>query len=254
MEVFEPFVDLTDPRRSNARHLLFDIFVIALCGVISGAEGWEDLEDYGHAQAQWFQQFFALPHGIPSHDPFGRVFSRLNPDEVTHRFIEWTEALRDKSGGELVSIDGKMLRRSFDRAASKAAIHMVSAWAGANRLVLGQVKVDDKSNEITAIPQLLALLDLEGAIVTIEAMGCQKEIAGCLTEHGADDVLALKENHQTLYDNVALLLTDIEAGRLPEMTSENVETVNGGHGRIETRRYWITSDIACLGAKASWPG
>ncbi len=252
--LFQPFAHLTDPRRSNARHLLFDMFVIALCAVISGAEGWRDIEDYGQAQAEWFHQFLALPHGIPSHDTFGRVFSRLNPDELTHCFIEWTEALRDESGGELVSIDGKTLRHSFDRAASKAAIHMVSAWAGSNRLVLGQVKVDDKSNEITAIPQLLALLDLEGATVTIDAMGCQKEIARCITDQEADYVLALKENHKTLYDNVSLLLTDVQAGTLDEITSDYVETIDGDHGRIETRRYWITSDVECLGAKASWSG
>ena len=153
--LFQPFTHLTDPRRSNAPHLLFDMFVIALCAVISGAEGWQDIEDYGHAQAEWFHQFLALPHSIPSHDTFGRLFSRLNPDELTHRFIQWTEALRDESGGELVSIDGKTLRHSFDRAASKAAIHMVSAWASEQGIALGQIATEEKSNEITAIPKLL---------------------------------------------------------------------------------------------------
>jgi len=254
LELFEPFTHLSDPRCSNARHHLFDLFVIALCAVISGAEGWEDIEDYGHAQADWFCRFLALPHGIPSHDTFGRVFARLHPDELTQCFICWTDALRERSDGELVSLDGKTLRHSFDQAASKAAIHMVSAWAGANRLVLGQVKVDDKSNEITAIPELLALLDLEGATVTIDAMGCQTEIAKCIVAQGADYVLALKENHKTLYENVSLLFNDIAQGTLDDVISEQVETVDGDHGRIETRRYWLTADIECLGLKASWAG
>lgn len=253
-KLFEPFTHLSDPRSSNISHRLFDMFVIALCAVISGAEGWEDIEDYGHAQAEWFAQFLALPHGIPSHDTFSRVFCRLNPDQLTHCFIQWSEALRDHSAGELVSVDGKTLRHSFDRAAAKAAIHMISAWAGANRLVLGQVKVDDKSNEITAIPQLLALLDLKETTVTIDAMGCQKEIAQHIIDQEADYVLALKDNHPTLYDNTRLLLGDIKAGRLDGSPSDFVETVDADHGRIETRRYWITSDVECLGAKTSWPG
>lgn len=246
------FAPLTDPRCPNARHQLSDILVIAICAIICGAEGWEDIEEYGNAQAEWFEDVLDLPHGIPCDDTFRRVLSRLDPDELTQCFISWSEALSDMSGGDLVSIDGKTLRHAFDHAASKAAIHMVSAWAHANRLVLGQLKVDDKSNEIRAIPKLLQLLDLQGATVTIDAMGCQKEIAQVITDQGADYVLALKENHQTLYDDVKLFLDDAKATDFAELDHACVETVDGDHGRIETRTYWVTSDIEWLGAKASW--
>jgi predicted transposase YbfD/YdcC len=250
--LFDAFAHVSDPRRANARHRLFDIFVIALCAVISGAEGWEDMEEYGQAQAEWFKQFLDLPHGIPSHDTFRRVLSRLKPDELTRCFVSWTEALRESLDGDIVAIDGKTLRRSFDHAASQGAIHMVSAWANANRLVLGQLKVDDKSNEITAIPKLLKLLALEGAIVTIDAMGCQKEIAKTITEQGAEYVLALKDNHPTLHEEVQLLFEDIKAERLDDITAERHRTIDADHGRLETRHYWITSDIECLGVKGSW--
>ena len=187
------------------------MLVIAICAVMCGAEGWEDIEEYGKAQAEWFAQLLDLPHGIPSHDTFRRVLSRLAPEELTPCFMSWTSALSDLSGGDIVSIDGKTLRHAFDRATSTAAIHMVRAWASANRLVWGQGKGDDKSNEITAIPQLLQMLDLAGATVTIDAMGCQKEIAQVITAQGADYVLALKKNHETLYDNVTLFLNDAQA-------------------------------------------
>jgi predicted transposase YbfD/YdcC len=250
--LFDSFAHVRDPRRANARHRLFDIFVIALCAVISGAEGWEDMEEYGYAQAEWFQQFLDLPHGIPSHDTFRRVLSRLKPDELTQCFVNWTEALRESLDGEIVAIDGKTLRRSFDHAASQGAIHMVSAWANAHRLVLGQLKVDDKSNEITAIPKLLRMLELEGAIVTIDAMGCQKEIAKTITEQGADYVLALKDKHPTLHEEAQLLFEDVKAERLDAISAERHTTIDADHGRLETRHYWITSDIECLGVRGSW--
>jgi predicted transposase YbfD/YdcC len=249
------FASLTDPRSTHApnqRHELLAMLVIAVCAVICGADGWEDIEEYGKAQADWFAEVLDLPHGIPGHDTFRRVLSRLDPDELTQCFISWTTALCDLSGGDLVAIDGKTLRHSFDRAAAKAAIHMVSAWANSNRLVLGQVKVDDKSNEITAIPQLLKMLDLTGATVTIDAMGCQKEIAKVISEQGADYVLALKKNHSTLYDEVTLFLDDARANEFAEIDHAYHETVDGDHGRIEIRKYWITSEIDWLGAQASW--
>ena len=249
------FASLTDPRSSHApnqRHQLIDILVIAVCAVICGADGWEDIEEYGKAQAEWFAQVLDLPHGIPGHDTFRRVLARLDPEELTQCFISWTGALSDLSGGDIVSLDGKTLRHSFDRAASKTAMHMVSAWANANRLVLGQVKVDDKSNEITAIPKLITMLDLAGATVTIDAMGCQKEIAKVITDQEADYVLALKENHPTLYADVTLFFEDGRATEFAEIDHEHHETVDGDHGRIEIRRYWITTDIEWLGAKASW--
>ena len=243
--LFDAFAHVSDPRSANTRHRLFDMFVIALCAVISGAEGWEDMEEYGQAQAEWFQQFFALPHGIPSPDTFRRVLSRLKPDELTQCFVSWVEALRESLAGDIVAIDGKTLRRSFDQAAAKGAIPMVSAWANAHRLVLGQRKVDDKSNEITAIPTLLRMVELEGTMVTIDAMGCQKEIAKTITEQGADDVLALKDNHPTLHGEVQLLFEDVTADRLDHMTAARYTTTDADHGRLETRHYWITSDIEC---------
>jgi len=250
--LFDFFAHVSDPRRANARHRLFDIFVIALCAVISGAEGWEDMEEYGQAQAEWFKEFLELPHGIPSHDTFRRVLARLKPDELPQCFVSWTEALRESLDGDIIALDGKTLRRSFDHAASQGAIHMVSAWANAHRLVLGQLKVDDKSNEITAIPALLRMLELAGAIVTIDAMGCQKEIAKTITERGADYVLALKDNHPTLHGEVELLFEDIKAERLDGITAARHTTVDADHGRLETRHYWITSDIESLGVKGSW--
>lgn len=249
------FATLTDPRCEDApnhRHQLIDILVISVCAVICGAEGWEDLEEYGKAQAHWFADFLELPHGIPSHDTFRRVLSCLDPEELTQCFISWTQALSDLSDGEFVSVDGKTLRHSFDRATAKAAIHMVSAWANANRLVLGQVKVDDKSNEITAIPKLLKMLDLKGTTVTIDAMGCQKDIAKVITDQEADYVLALKKNHESLYDDVTLFFDDAQASEFAGVDHEYEERVDGDHGRIETRRYWITSQIDWLGATASW--
>jgi len=228
------------------------ILVIAVCAVISGAEGWEDLEEYGKANAVWLGDLLALPYGIPGHDTFRRVLARLAPEELTQCFLAWTNALSAASGGDIVSIDGKTLRHAFHHATSTAAIHMVSAWASANRLVLGQLKVEEKSNEITAIPALLRLLDVTGAVVTIDAMGCQKEIAKTITDQGADYVLALKDNHPTLAEEVALFLNDARATGFADIAHAYHETVDGDHGRIETRRYWITSEIEWLGAKASW--
>src|SRR2546423_15501728 len=200
------FAALTDPRcphAPNSRHLLMDILVIAVCAVISGAEGWEDLEEYGKANAAWLGDLLDLPYGIPGHDTFRRVLSRLVPEELTQCFLAWTNALSAASGGDIVSIDGKTLRHSFDHATSTAAIHMVSAWASANRLVLGQLKVEEKSNEITAIPALLRMLDVTGCIVTIDAMGCQKEIAAQIKSQEADYMLSLKGNQGTLHKDVA---------------------------------------------------
>jgi predicted transposase YbfD/YdcC len=250
----EHFAALTDPRcpfAPNNRHLLMDSLVIAVCAVISGAEGWEDIEEYGQANVEWLGDLLDLPHGIPGHDTFRRVLSQLDPEELTQCFIAWTQALSEASGGEMVSIDGTTRRHSFARATATAAIHMVSAWASANRLVLGQLKVEEKSNEITAIPKLLHLLALKGAVVTIDAMGCQKESAKTITEQGADSVLALKDNHPTLSEAVTLFLNDARDTGFANIAHAYHETIDGDHGRIETRRYWITSEIEWLGATAS---
>jgi predicted transposase YbfD/YdcC len=251
----EHFATLTDPRWPQAphsRHRLRDILILAVCAVIGGAEGWEDSEEYGKAQAEWFAALLDWPHGIPGHDPFRRVLSRLDPEALTQCCIAWTQALSEVSGGAIVSSDGTTLRHSFAQATATAAIPMVRAWASANRLVLGQLKVDEKSNAITAIPALLRLLDLKGAVVTIDAMGCQKEIAKTMTEQEADDVLALKDHHPTLSEAVTLFLTDARDTGFADSEHAYHETVAGDHGRLETRRYWLTSDIAWCGAKASW--
>jgi predicted transposase YbfD/YdcC len=228
------------------------MLVIAVCAVMCEADGWEDIEEYGKAQAQWFAAVLDFPHGLPSHDTVRRVLSRLDPDALTQCLLSWTAALSDLSGGEIVAIDGQTRRHSFDRAAAKAALHLVSAWANRNRLVLGQSKVDDQSNDITALPQLLKLLDCTGATSTIDAMGCQKESAQVLTAPGADDGWALKKNHRTLYDDVTLFLDAARAKEFADIDQADHATVDGAQGRIEIRTYWLTSDIDGWGAKASW--
>src|SRR5216684_2634295 len=193
------FSDLSDPRVDRTKlHKLIDIITIAICAVICGADSWEDIADFGESKQPWFENFLELKNGIPSHDTFGRVFARLNPEEVQSRFLRWVETITQKIDKEVIAVDGKTLRRSFNRAFGKGPMHLVSAWAVKNRLVLGQVKVDDKSNEITAIPELLRLLELSGCIVTIDAMGCQRAIARQIVEQGGDYVLALKENQPSL--------------------------------------------------------
>lgn len=251
----EHFASLTDPRHPHApkqRHQLCDILVIAICAVVSGAEGWEDIEEYGKAQADWFAELLDWPNGIPGHDTFRRVLSRLDPEELTRCFISWTEALREHSGGDIVAIDGKTLRHSFDQANAQAAIHLVSVWASANRLVLAQVKVAGKSNEITAIPRLLQLLDLAGATVTIDAMGCQKKIVRAIARQEADYVLGLKKNHRGLYADVKLFFDEARATDFALDQYGYQETVEGAHGRVETRRYWTTEDIGWLEGRSGW--
>src|SRR5271165_7100345 len=197
------FADLTDPRIDRTRrHHLMDIMVIAICAVICGAEGWVDIANYGAAKHDWLKPFLELPNGIPSHDTFRRVFCLLDPHTFLQCFQRWIDALSEGLGLKRIAIDGKALRRSFDRATGKAALHLVSAWATEQHLVLDQVAVDTKSNEITAIPKLLELLDVSGAIVTIDAMGCQKEIAAKIVEKGGDYVLALKGNQENLAKDV----------------------------------------------------
>jgi hypothetical protein len=232
------FADLPDPRVERTRlHALVDILAIALCAMIAGADDFVAIAAWGQAHEAWLRQRLALPHGIPSHDTFDRVFRRLDPEAFARCFLAWVQHLREATHGEVIAVDGKTLRHSFDRASGKAAIHMVSAWATQNRLVLGQVKVDDKSNEITAIPALLALLDLNGCLVTIDAMGCQKAIARQIVAQGGDYVLALKENQPTLSADVAEFFAEARATPGAGTAPGFYRTVDGDHGRIETRRY-----------------
>ena len=248
------FSNISEPRESNKRHNLLDIITIALCAVISGCDGWEQMEEFGNAKNEWFGKFLELPHGIPSPDTFDRVFAAIDPSEFQESFIHWIQAIQEDTKGEVVAVDGKTLRRSHNRSADKKPIHMVSAWACQNRMVLGQVKTAEKSNEITAIPQLLQLLDLHGCIVTIDAMGCQRSIAEQIIEKGAEYVLALKGNQGNLHDDIKLFFQDCIQFNFKDVEYTYHETVDGDHGRIETRRYWCTSEIDWLPEKDLWKG
>jgi len=239
------FADLTDPRIDRSRlHELLDIVAIAICAVVAGADSWDDIEDFGNAKATWLGSFLDLPNGIPSHDTFRRLFERLAPDEFQRGFLAWIEALHEATERQVIAIDGKTLRRSFDRARGKSALHLVHAWASANHLLLGQVAVDEKSNEITAIPKLLKMLEIAGAIVTIDAMGCQKEIARTIRGRKADYLLALKGNHEHLFEQVVAFFEGACAHGRKEGGIRYHRAWSKGHGRDECRRCWATSDVS----------
>ncbi len=249
------FADFTDPRVDRTKlHQLLDVLVIAMCATICGAEGWEDFAEFGKAKQDWFESFLELPNGIPSPDTFRRVLARLDPQEFEACFLNWVQAVNQIVSGQIVAVDGKQLRGSRDAASDLGAIHMVSAWACENRLVLGQVKVDDKSNEITAIPELLRALALSGCIVTIDAMGCQTKIAEHIIDGEADYVLALKGNQGTLHEDVASYFAWAEQVGFKEIAYTFDETLEKDHGRIEQRRCWATDDIAWLAQQAQWKG
>ncbi len=239
------FADLEDPRIERTKdHPLINIVTIAICSVICGANGWTDIETFGYAKQKWLATFLDLDSGIPSHDTFGRVFGMIDPDQFEACFVSWIQAIAQLTDGEIIAIDGKCLRRSHDKTAGKKAIYMVSAWASANHLVLGQKKVDEKSNEITAIPKLLEVLEIAGCIVTIDAMGCQKEVAKNIVENKkADYVLALKGNQGNLHIDVAAIFDYAEKVDYKNVDYDFHKTVNKGHGRIETRRCW-TVDVS----------
>jgi predicted transposase YbfD/YdcC len=249
------FADLTDPRIDRTRlHELLDIVTIAICSVVAGADSWDAMEDFGKAKHDWLKSFLPLPNGIPHHDTFRRLFERLDPDEFQKGFLGWIEALQEATGRQVVAIDGKSLRRSFDRANGKSALHLVHAWATANHLLLGQVAVDEKSNEITAIPKLLRMLEISGAIVTIDAMGCQKEIARMIRQQGADYVLALKANHEHLFEQVQAFWEGASARGMKGDGISYHREWDQGHGRTEARRCWATSDLDWLEGREEWEG
>lgn len=242
------FGSITDPRIERTKlHKLIDILVIAICGAICNCDSWEDIEEFGSAKQEWFETFLELPNGIPSHDTFNRVFARLDGLEFRTCFIGWISAASELIGGQVIAMDGKVLRRSHDREIGKGAIDMVSAWACANKLVLGQVEVDEKSNEITAIPQLLKALAIAGCIITIDAMGCQTEIAKTIVQEEADYVLALKDNQGRLFEDTQKLFEDLESSQYQAYPCDYEKTVNKGHGRIEIRECWTISDPQILG-------
>jgi predicted transposase YbfD/YdcC len=244
-----------DPRIARHRwHKLSDILVIAICAVLCGAESYPAIEDFGYEREDWLRQFLELPAGIPSHDTFNRVLQLLDPEAFQACFLRWMQAVAEVTAGEVVAIDGKVLRRSFAKGTGKQAMHMVSAWASENGVVLGQRKVDTKSNEITAIPALLDLLLLKGCIVTIDAMGCQRTIAQKIVEQGANYVLALKGNQPTLEQAVAHFFLSGPEAEENRTCSDYYEQTERGHGREETRRAWITADLAAELEAAAWPG
>ena len=251
--IAEHFSSLKDPRiQLKTHHKLIDIIIITICAVICGADDWQEVVDYGKAKHDWLKTFLELPRGIPSHDTFGRVFSLLRPEDFEKCFVSWIHAVFEITGGQTVAIDGKTLRRSHERSSNKAAIHMVGAWATQSGVILGQTKTEDKSNEITAIPELLKLLEIKGCIVTIDAMGCQKEIARQIADQEADYVLALKGNHGSLHKDVELFFEDALQCDFKDIPHESYETTDGGHGRVEVRRYVTVTDLDWLEHRAKW--
>ncbi len=258
--LFGFFADLPDPRRHNVRHLFNDILTIAILAVMSRANDWSKVVMYAQIREAWLATFLTLPNGIPCEDTFRRVFARVNPDAFEQCFIRWTTALSEAAGelpeGRLIPIDGKTMRHSFQHAWNRQGLHLVSAWCQHNQMVLGQLAVEEKSNEITAIPKLLAMLNIKKAVVTIDAMGCQREIAGQIKSQGGDYVLAVKYNQPTLHDKVRNLLDEAALDGFAGMSHGYDEQSNKGHGRIEKRKVWVTDEVKWLGEAllALWPG
>ena len=247
--IAQQFAKMSDPRKGTLRyHKFMDILVIGICAVICGADDYEAIADFGRAKAKWFQTFLELPNGIPAHDTFWRVFEGLNPEQFQHYFLQWMSTLRQQISREVIALDGKRLRRSYAKEEDKAAIHMVSAWATANQMVLGQQKVDEKSNEITAIPELLRAIDLQNCIVTIDAMGCQTAIADLIVAGGGDYLLSLKGNQSNLHDDVMLLFDDLAASKFTAYASDQARTIDKNHGRIEVRQCWTINYPTLVGS------
>jgi len=247
------FHDIDDQRIERTKfHLLHDILVISICAVICGADGPSSIEQYALAKQDWLNTFLKLPNGIPSHDTIGRVMAQIDPQQFQTCFMRWIQDICHLLPGEVVPIDGKTLRRSFDTELDQGPIHIVSAWATTNRLVLGQIKVDEKSNEITAIPELIDALDLTDCVVTIDAMGCQKQIASRIRAKGAHYILALKKNQGALYSDVHELFHQLRRDQAPDETLDAYEMTDQGHGRHEIRRYWTTDTLDRVSTRAQW--
>jgi len=251
--IVDHFAELSDPRRRKVTYPLINVVTIAICAVLCGADDFVSIAGWGQMKREWLSKFLDLRAGIPSHDRFNAIFAAIKPAEFEKCLLSWIAALHEITDGQLVAIDGKTLRRSFDAASSKAAIHMVSAWATANHISLGQVVVEEKSNEITAIPKLLQMLDLSGCLVTIDAMGCQTEIAQAIVDAGGDYVLAVKGNQPTLHDGIADFFVDHLEDDFARVKVSRHHTQEKAHGRQTTRDYYVCAVPDDLPDRPRWP-
>lgn len=253
--LLEHFSGLKDPRaKHNLKHNLMDIIAIAICAVISDADDWQEVEIWARCKEQWLRTFLELPYGIPTHDTYNRFFSAVDPQAFLQCFTSWVQSINLIANGTLIAIDGKTLRRSHDSRFEKSALHLVSAWASDLHMTLGQVKTDVKSNEITAIPELLNLISIASCTITIDAMGCQKDIASMIIEKKANYVLALKGNHGSLHDDVKTYFEDAIKSNFKDYKCDIFKTLEKDHGRIEKRTYIATNDISWLSGKSDWKG
>ena len=250
------FNSITDPRIERCKkHELIDILLLAISAVLSGAEGWEDIEDFGHLKLDWLKKYGAFNEGIPRHDTIARVICRLKADEIEHAFQSWISSLIETTGADIIAIDGKTARRSFTTKDRKSALHTVSAWSCQHQLVLGQTAVDSKTNEITAIPELLTMLDIENSIITLDAMGCQQEIAKQIIKQKADYILALKGNHSGMQSELEAWWHKNEREGLTKSNYDKHTEISSGHGRIETRScQQLLIDKSWLGKTYRWSG
>ena len=255
-KILRQLCNMPDPRRHNRLHKLADLITIAIFAVIAGAEGWVDVAEYGRRKQQWLKTFLDLPGGIPSHDTFGRVFAMLKPEEFERCFMAWMSSLVELGGGKLVAIDGKSLRQSFEHSWDKSGMaHMVSAFVAANRMVFAQVKTEGKGQELDAIEKLLKLLEIEGSVITIDALGCNKTIVELILQGKADYVLQVKENQPKLHQKIKNLMDEMMLENFSGIEHDYHVQVEGDHGRIETRRVWVIWNIKDLGPIAQeWPG
>ncbi len=253
ISIIDAFEGLPDPRLDRTKlHKLSDILVITLCGAICGVDNWVEMEHFGKAKLKWFRTFLDLPNGIPSHDTLGRVFAMLDPDVFRRCFITWVEGLALVDVGDVIAVDGKTVRRSLDAANGGAPLHLVNAWASEAGIAMGQLATEKKSNEIKAIPALLNMLRVKGCIVTTDAMGCQKEIARTIVDRGADYALQLKDNHPSVRQDVDDYFGSEIGTSLLKTDATFHETTDGDHGRIEIRRYWLTTDISWFEDAPKW--
>jgi len=250
----EHFQDLTDPRRREGTYPLVNIVVMALCAVVSGADDFVAIADWAESKKDWLAKFLDMSEGVPSHDRFNAILAAIKPPEFEKCLLSWINALHEFTEGQVVAIDGKTLRRSFDAASSKAPIHMVSAWATANHISLGQIVTDAKSNEITAIPKLLEILEIEGCLVTIDAMGCQREIAQEIVASGADYVLAVKDNQPKLHEAIRDYFTEHLEDECRSIPCRRFESHEKGHGRIDDRYYYLAKLPKDFALQEKWAG